>query len=93
MYGIISLIYFSPIKSLSFTNIESCEIKKDLGILNDRKFAFSRIINKNKAFLIEKNPNKRKLDNFLLWFYKKKRPIIKNEKKKLYREFNFSSFC
>jgi len=65
MYGIISLIYFSPIKSLSFTNIESCEIKKDLGILNDRKFAFSRIINKNKAFLIEKNPNKRKLDNFL----------------------------
>ena len=65
MNGIICLIYFSPIKSLSFTNIESCEIKKDLGILNDRKFAFSRIINKNKAFLIEKNPNKRKLDNFL----------------------------
>jgi len=65
MYGIISLIYFSPIKSLSFTNIESCEVKKDLGILNDRKFAFSRIIDKNKALLIEKNPNERKLNNFL----------------------------
>ena len=65
MNGIISLIYFSPIKSLSFTNIESCEIKKDLGILDDRKFAFSRIIDKNQAFLIEKNPNERKLDNFL----------------------------
>ena len=65
MNGIISLIYFSPIKSLSFTNIESCEIKKNLGILDDRKFAFSRIIDKNKALLIEKNPNERKLDNFL----------------------------
>jgi len=65
MYGIVSSIYFSPIKSLSFTNIESCEIKKNLGVLNDRRFAFSRIIDKNKAFLIEKNPNERKLDNFL----------------------------
>ena len=65
MHGVVSLIYFSPIKSLSFTNIESCEIKKNLGILNDRKFAFSRIIDKNKALLIEKNPNERKLDNFL----------------------------
>ena len=65
MNGFVSLIYFCPIKSLSFTNIESCEIKKDLGILNDRKFAFSRIIEKNKALTIEKNPNERKLDNFL----------------------------
>jgi uncharacterized protein YcbX len=65
MNGIISSIHFSPIKSLSFTNIESCEIKKDLGILGDRKFAFSRIIDKSKALLIEKDPNKRKLENFL----------------------------
>jgi uncharacterized protein YcbX len=65
MNGIISSIYFSPIKSLSFTSIESCEIKKDLGILNDRKFAFSRIVDAEKALLIEKNPNKRKLGNFL----------------------------
>jgi len=65
MYGVISLIYFSPVKSLSFTNIESCEIKKDLGILDDRKFSFSRIIDKNKSLLIEKHPNERKLNNFL----------------------------
>jgi uncharacterized protein YcbX len=65
MNGIISSIHFSPIKSLSFTNIESCEIKKNLGILNDRKFAFSRVIDAEKALLIEKNPNERKLNNFL----------------------------
>ena len=65
MNGIISSIHFSPIKSLSFTNIESCEIKKNLGILNDRKFAFSRVIDAEKALLIEKNPNDRKLNNFL----------------------------
>ena len=65
MNGIISSIHFSPIKSLSFTNIDSCEIKKNLGILNDRKFAFSRVIDAEKALLIEKNPNDRKLNNFL----------------------------
>ena len=65
MNGIISSIHFSPIKSLSFTNIDSCEIKKNLGILNDRKFAFSRVVDAEKAFLIEKNPNARKLNNFL----------------------------
>ena len=65
MNGIISSIHFSPIKSLSFTNIDSCRIKKNLGILNDRKFAFSRVIDAEKALLIEKNPNDRKLNNFL----------------------------
>jgi len=65
MNGIISSIHFSPVKSLSFTNIESCEIKKNLGIVNDRKFAFSRIVDAEKALLIEENPNERKLDNFL----------------------------
>ena len=65
MNGIISSIHFSPIKSLSFTNINSCEIKKNLGILNDRKFAFSRVVDAEKALLIEKNPNERKLNNFL----------------------------
>ena len=65
MNGIISSIHFSPIKSLSFTNIESCEIKKNLGILNDRKFAFSRFVDAEKALLIEKNPNERKLNHFL----------------------------
>ncbi len=33
--------------------------------MNDRKFAFSRVVDAEKALLIEKNPNERKLNNFL----------------------------
>ena len=62
---LISSIYYCPVKSLSLQSIESCEVKKDLGILNDRMFAFSRIIDTEKAKLIEKNPDKRNLNNFL----------------------------
>jgi uncharacterized protein len=58
-------INYSPVKSLSFQTIETCEIKKDFGIKNDRIFAFSRGVNLEKAKLIEKNPNERKLNNFL----------------------------
>ena len=65
MSVLISSIYFSPVKSLSFINIKSCVIKKDLGIVNDRSFAFSRTIDSKKAFIIEKNPSERKLNNFL----------------------------
>ena len=61
----ISSIHYCPVKSLSFENIESCEIKKDLGIKNDRIFAFSRIVDFKKAQLIEKYPNERNLNNFL----------------------------
>ena len=38
-------LYFSPVKSLSFSNTESLIIKKNVGIKNDRIFAFTRIIN------------------------------------------------
>jgi len=62
---LISSIHYSPIKSLSFESIESCKIKKNLGILNDRIFAFSRIVNAKDNELIENNPNKRNLNNFL----------------------------
>ena len=65
MSVLISSIYFSPVKSLSLSNIESCEIKKNLGILNDRNFVFSRAISLKEAQLIEKKPNERKLNNFL----------------------------
>ena len=58
-------INYCPVKSLSFQSVDSCEIKKDLGISNDRIFAFSRIVDIQKAKLIEKNPNERKLNNFL----------------------------
>jgi len=62
---LISSIHYCSVKSLSFQNVESCEIKKNLGILNDRKFAFSRSVDLVKSRLIEKNPNERKLNYFL----------------------------
>ena len=58
-------INFCPVKSLSFQSLKSCDIKKDIGIPNDRVFAFSRGINVEKAKIIEKKPNERKLNNFL----------------------------
>ncbi len=61
----ISSIYYCPVKSVSFQSIQSCEITKNLGMANDRIFAFSRSIDLEKAKVIEKNPNERKLNNFL----------------------------
>ena len=61
----IKLINYCPVKSLSFQSINSCQIKKNLGMPNDRIFAFSRGIESEKAKTIEKNPKERKLNNFL----------------------------
>ena len=61
----ISSIHYCPVKSLSFQSIQSCEITKNLGMANDRIFAFSRSIDIEKAKVIEKNRNERKLNNFL----------------------------
>ena len=58
-------IHYCPVKSLSSQSIKSCNIKKNLGMPNDRIFAFSRGVDLEKAKLIEKNPNERKLNNFL----------------------------
>jgi uncharacterized protein len=63
--SIISSIHYSPIKSLSFENVDLCKIKKDIGIFNDRVFALCKNISFEKAKLIEKNPKLRKLNNFL----------------------------
>lgn len=61
----ISSIYYSPVKSLSFEKINSTIIKKNTGLTNDRIFSFSRIIDYEKARVVEKDPKKRKLNNFL----------------------------
>ena len=61
----ISSIHYYPVKSLSSSNLKKSFIKKKLGILNDRIFAFSRNIDYEKSKLIERIPNKRKLNNFL----------------------------
>ena len=58
-------IHYCPVKSLSFQSINSCIIKKDLGMPSDRILAFSRGVDLDKAKQMEKNPNERKLKNFL----------------------------
>ena len=65
MNCLISSINYCPVKSLSFTNLETCFVKKNSGILNDRIFALSRNIDFEKAKLIEQFPDKRKLQYFL----------------------------
>ena len=61
----ISSIHYCPVKSVSFQSMQSCDITKNLGMSNDRIFAFSRIIDFEKAKKVEKNPSDRNLNNFL----------------------------
>ena len=65
MNYLISSIYYCPVKTLSFQSIDSCNVVKNLGMKNDRIFAFSRIIELKKAKLVEKKPDERNLNNFL----------------------------
>ena len=62
---VIEKLYFSPVKSLSFSPSPKLEVKKNIGIVNDRIFAFTRLINKSKADIYEKNPKDRNLNFFL----------------------------
>lgn len=57
--------YLSPIKSLSFQSAQTLIIKKDIGIEEDRIFAFSRGLNEVDARRIEKEPSDRELIHFL----------------------------
>ena len=59
MSAIISSINYCPVKSVSFQTIEKCEIKKDIGIINDRIFAFAKDLDAEQATLFEKSPNSR----------------------------------
>ena len=56
----ISSIHYCPVKSVSFQNIDSCEVKKNIGIVGDRIFAFTKDLDKKKAKLFEKSPEERK---------------------------------
>ena len=60
MSAIISSINYCPVKSVSFQTIEKCEIKKDIGIINDRIFAFAKDLDAEQAKLFEKSPDERK---------------------------------
>jgi uncharacterized protein YcbX len=60
MSAIISSINYCPVKSVSFQTIDKCEIKKDIGIVGDRIFAFAKELDLDKAQLFEKSPEERK---------------------------------
>ena len=46
-------LYFSPVKSLSFNNVDTLEIIKYIGIKNDRIFAFTNNLNFEDIELIK----------------------------------------
>jgi hypothetical protein len=56
----ISSINYCPVKSVSFQSIEKCQIKKNIGIIGDRIFAFAKDLNLDQANLFEKSPDERK---------------------------------
>ena len=56
----ISSINYCPVKSISFQCIDHCEIKKDIGIVGDRIFAFSKNLDKDQVKSFERNPEDRK---------------------------------
>ena len=60
MSATISSINYCPVKSVSFQTIKNCEIKKDIGIVSDRIFAFAKDLDQEQAKLFEKSPDDRK---------------------------------
>ena len=60
MSATISSINYCPVKSISFQSIKNCQIKKDIGIIGDRVFAFAKDLDLEQVQLFEKNPEERK---------------------------------
>jgi uncharacterized protein len=60
MNATISSIHYCPVKSVSFQTIEKCQIKKDIGIIGDRIFAFVKDLDLEQVKLFEKSPAERK---------------------------------
>ena len=60
MSAIVSSINYCPVKSISFQSVQNCKIKKDIGIIGDRIFAFAKGLDQEEVKLFEKSPNKRK---------------------------------
>jgi len=56
----ISSINYCPVKSVSFQSIDICEVKKNIGIVGDRIFAFAKDLDAGNTNLFEKNPEERK---------------------------------
>ena len=56
----ISSIHYCPVKSVSFQSTKVCEVKKDIGIIGDRIFAFSKGLSFEQAKIFEKDPEGRR---------------------------------
>ena len=56
----ITSINYCPVKSVSFQSVENCKIKKNIGIVGDRIFAFAKDLDLEQAKLFEKSPAERK---------------------------------
>ena len=56
----ITSINYCPVKSVSFQSVKNCKIKKDIGIIGDRIFAFAKDLDTEQAKLFEKSPEERK---------------------------------
>ena len=60
MSASISSINYCPVKSISFQSVQNCKIKKNIGIIGDRIFAFAKDLDQDQVKLFEKSPNERK---------------------------------
>ena len=60
MSATISSIHYCPVKSVSFQSVKNCEIKKNIGIVGDRIFAFSKGLNSEQAKIFERDPHNRR---------------------------------
>ena len=58
-------LFYSPVKSISFTDSDSLNVLKDKGIENDRIFAFVQNMDTAKIKNLLENPQSRKLNNFI----------------------------
>ena len=54
MNSYISNLFYSPVKSISFSNSKNLIVQKNLGIKNDRIFSFTRNIDKKNQLILKK---------------------------------------
>tara|TARA_B100000035_G_scaffold97623_1_gene82805 strand:- start:66 stop:851 length:786 start_codon:yes stop_codon:yes gene_type:complete len=60
MSASVSSINYCPVKSISFQTVSNCKIRKNIGIVGDRVFAFSKGLEFDQAQLFEKNLDERR---------------------------------
>ena len=61
----INQLFYSPVKSLSFSSVGQLEILNNIGIKFDRNFAFTRDLDDKKINYILQNPSDRQIIDFL----------------------------